>query len=289
MKTRLMLAVLVLLALFATACQPQGAAVPQDPLEAVKTIADKQKEVKTQHIDLNMALNVKADGLTGDMAQAGAFLKNFKANLNVSGDVDSAKEDFALKGDLDLGPLTTLITQGQDKLNFEAVKVGEKLYTKANVGDKADQWNTTDAPKSTTEMTQTNPLNPQMVMDLLKQSSKAEKLADEKIGDVDTYHYKVTLDPAALIDSIAKLAATSGAPATDTTQLDQAKKYLKDAILEVELWVGKQDLLTRQTKVHFNLNLKDVPEMQGATALIDFLLTDKATKVNEPVTITAPQ
>jgi outer membrane lipoprotein-sorting protein len=56
MKTRLMLVVLLLLTLLVTACQPQGAPVPQDPLEAVKTIADKQKEVKSQHIDLTMAL-----------------------------------------------------------------------------------------------------------------------------------------------------------------------------------------------------------------------------------------
>ena len=120
MKTRLMLAILLLLTLFVTACQPQGAPVPQDPLEAVKTIAEKQKDVKSQHIDLTMALNLKVDGLTGDQAQAAAFFKNFKGNVNLSGDVDNAKEDFALKGDLDLGPLTTLLTQGADKLTFEA-------------------------------------------------------------------------------------------------------------------------------------------------------------------------
>lgn len=290
MKTRLMLAVLLLLALFVTACQAPGAPIPQDPLEAVKTIADKQKEVKTQHTDLNLTLNLKVDGLTGDMAQAGAYLKNFKAALNVNGDVDNAKEEFALKGDLDLGPLTALLAQGEDKISFEAVKVGEKLYSKANVGNTANEWNESEAPKATTEVTQTNPLNPQMVMDLLKQSSKAEKLADEKIGDADTYHYKVTMNPETLIDSIAKLAQSSGAAGTvDEKQLAEAKKYLKDAILEVELWVGKQDLLIRQFKVHFNLNLKDLPEMQGATALIDFVLTNTATKLNQPVTITAPK
>ena len=290
MKTRLMLAVLLLLALFVTACQPQGAALPQDPQEAVKTIADKQKEVKTQHTDFNMTLSLKADGLTGDMAQAGAFLKNFKATLNVGGDVDNVKEEFALKGDLDLGPLTTMLTQGEDKLAFEVVKVGETIYSKANVGNTAGEWNEQDAPKATTEVTQTNPFNPEMVMGLLKQSGKAEKLADEKIGDVDTYHYKVTLDPATLIDSIVKLAESTGSSgAVDDAQLAEVKKYLKDAVLEVELWVGKQDLLIRQTKFHFNLNLKDVPEMQGATALIDLLLTNTATKINEPVTITAPK
>jgi len=121
MKTRLMLVVLLLLTLLVTACQPQGAPVPQDPLEAVKTIADKQKEVKSQHIDLTMALQLKLDGLTGEAAQSAAMFKNFKANANLSGDVDNAKEDFALKGDLDLGALTALLAQGEDKLTFEAI------------------------------------------------------------------------------------------------------------------------------------------------------------------------
>jgi hypothetical protein len=75
----------------------------------------------------------------------------------------------------------------------------------------------------------------------------------------------------------------------DETQLAEAKKFLKDSTLDVELWAGKQDLLVRQTKVHFNMNLKDVPDMQGATALLDFVLTNTATKLNEPVTISAPK
>lgn len=290
MKTRLMLVVLLLLTLFVAACQPQGSPVPQDPLEAVKTIADKQQEVKTQHVDLNLALQLKLDGLTGDAAQGAAMLKNFKASANVSGDVDNAKEEFALKGDLDLGPLTALLAQGADKLTFEAVKVGEKLYTKANVGDNADKWNTSDAPKATTEITKSNPLSPEMVMSLLKQSSKAEKLADEKIGDTDTYHYKVTLDPATLINSFVDLAKASGAEGTiDQAQVDQAKQMLKDSTIEVEMWAGKQDLLLRQVKAHFNLNMKDIPDQPGASALIDFTLQNTASNLNQPVKITAPQ
>lgn len=292
MKTRLMLAVLLLLTLLVTACQPQGLPVPQDPLEAVKTIADKQKEVKSQHIDLNLALNLKLDGLTGDQAQAAALFKNFKANANISGDVDSASENFSLKGDVDLGPLTAFIAQGEDKLTFEAVKVGEKVYSKTNAGDKPGEWNESDAPKAVTDPSKKdeNPLSPEIVMGLLKQSSKAEKLADEKISDVDTYHYKVTLNPETLIDSIAELAKSTGTGGNvDEAQMAEAKKFLKDAVLEVEMWAGKQDLLLRQIKVHLNLNLKDIPDMQGATALIDFALTNTASNINQPVTITAPK
>ncbi len=264
--------------------------VPQVPLEAVKTITDKQKEVKTQHIELTLALSLKLAGLTGDAAQSAALFKNFKANLNISGDVDNAKEDFALKGDIDLGPLTALITQGADKLTFEVVKVGEKMYTKSNVGDSADKWVEQAAPKAATDKANQNPLNPEMMMSLLKQSSKAEKLADDKIGDADTYRYKVTMDPAALIDLMADLAKSTDSSATiDQAQLDQAKTLLKDALVEIELWVGKSDLLMRQVKVHFNLNMKNIPDQPGATALIDLTIQDTISKINQPVTITAPK
>ncbi len=291
MKTRLMLAVLLLLTLVLAACQPQGAPVPQDPLEAVKAIAEKQKDVKSQHIDLTLGLNLKVDGLTGDQAQAAAFLKNFKGTLNVSGDVDSASENFKLKGDLDLGALTTFLTQGNaDKLTFEAIKVGEKMYTKTNVGDNADQWNESDAPKATTEVSKTNPLSPEMVMSLLKQSSKAEKLGDEKIGDTDTYHYKVTLDPTALLNSISELAQATGAGASiDQAQMDEAKKALQDSTLEIELWAGKSDLLLRQVKVNFNMNLKDIPDQPGASVQLGLNVQDTISQVNQPVTIVAPK
>jgi len=290
MKTRLLLAVILLLALFVTACQPQGAPVPQDPMEAVKAIADKQKEVKSQDMNVNLALNLKLDGLTGDQAQAAALFKNFKANVNISGTVDSAKEEFALTGNVDLGPLTALISQGADTITFEARKVGEKMYTMTNVGDGAGKWNETDAPKATTEVTKTNPLDPAMVMSLLKQASKAEKLADEKIGDTDTYHYKVTLDPAALLDQISSLAALSGnSSGVDQAQMDQAKQVLKGSTLEVDLWAGKSDLLLRQVQIHFNMNMKDIPDQPGASALIDLTLKDTMSKINQPVTITAPK
>jgi hypothetical protein len=162
------------------------------------------------------------------------------------------------------------------------------MYTKANVGETAGEWQEQDVPLPTNTESTDNPLNPEMIASLLRQSSQVEKFADEKIGAVDTYHFKVKLNPEALIDSIAKLAQSTGA-AVDETQLTEVNKILKDAVLEVDVWVGKQDLLIRQSKIHFNLNLEDIPDQPGATALIDLALTTTATKINEPVTITAPK
>jgi hypothetical protein len=100
----------------------------------------------------------------------------------------------------------------------------------------------------------------------------------------------VTLSPETLLDSISTLAsATGGMSEVDQTQLDEAKKVLKDSTLEVELWAGKEDLLIRKALVRFNMNLKDIPDQPGASAQIDFTLEDTISKINQPVTITVPE
>ncbi len=292
MKFRFALLLLVLSGLLLAACGPQGAAIPADPMEAVKAIADKQADIKTQHLDLSLDLGLKLDGfsLTDASAQQALVLfKNFKANLTVAGDVDTTKNDVALKGSADLGPLTAFLSQGADKVEFELVKLGDKLYTKGPDGT----WNTTDVtqPSDTSAATPTPQITAQQLTDLLKKASKAEKLSDESIDGVDSYHYKVTLDPMTLLTEAAKVAQESGASSTppDQASLDEAKKLLKDSVVVVEVWVGKQDLYIRQQKIAFNLNVTDIPDQAGATANIDLAITAKTSKINEPVTITAPQ
>jgi hypothetical protein len=93
-----------------------------------------------------------------------------------------------------------------------------------------------------------------------------------------------------LIKQISQMAqSTTGSSGVDQASLDQAQKYLKDSVIEVDMWVGKDDLFVRQEKISFNLNLKDLPELQGATVAVNFLLTANLSKINQPVTITAPQ
>ncbi len=292
MKFRFALLLLVLSGLMLAACGPQGVAIPADPMEAVKAIADKQAEIKTQHLDLSLDLGLKLDGFSSTDAsaqQALVLFKNFKANLTVAGDVDTTKNDVALKGSADLGPLTAFLSQGADKVEFELVKLGDKLYTKGPDGT----WNTTDVtqPTDTTKPDATPQITAQQLTDLLKKASKAEKLSDESIDGVDSYHYKVTLDPMTLLTEAAKVAQESGASSTppDQASLDEAKKLLKDSVVVVEVWVGKQDLYIRQQKIAFNLNVTDIPDQAGATANIDLAITAKTSKINEPVTITAPQ
>jgi hypothetical protein len=54
------------------------------------------------------------------------------------------------------------------------------------------------------------------------------------------------------------------------------------------VWVGKQDLFIRQQKIVFQLSVTDIPDQAGAKADVNLALTTKTSKINEPVTITAP-
>ncbi len=290
MKFRFAL-LLLLSALVLSACGAQGAAIPADPIEAVKVIADKQAEIKTQHLEVALDLGLKLDGLASEDAsaqQAMVLFKNFKANLTLAGDVDTVKNDLAMKGAADLGPLTAFLSQGADKLEFELVKLGNKMYLKGPDGT----WNESDVTPSTdaTKPEATPQISAKQLSDLLKKASKAEKLGDEKIDNVDSYHYKITLDPMTLLTEAAALAQSTGASATpiDQTQLDEAKKFLKDSVVIVEVWVGKADLFIRQQKIVFQISVTDIPDQPGAKADVDFSITAKTSKINEPVTITAP-
>jgi hypothetical protein len=299
MKTRnLLLIGLLLASMVLTACQQKPGNVPADPLAAVKVIADKQKEVTSEHVDLNMVLSIKADGFKSDPSNPSAgmitgLMKNFKATVVLNGDVDIAKNDFSLTGSADIGALTALVAQGADKITFDMIKVGDKMYTRASVGGDNSWQESNAAPASNSgAATGGNAQAMAQLNEILKKAAKAELLANESIGGVNTYHYKVTLDAIALIDQMVALAqanasATSTPP--DPAQIQQAKDLLKDSVIELEMWVGAEDLYVRQESFHFNLNLKTIPDNPGATALIDFVLKVTMTNVNKPVTIVAPK
>jgi hypothetical protein len=296
MKTRnLLLIALLTASMVLTACQQKPAGnVPVDPVAAVKIIADKQKEVTTEHVDLALTLSIQATGLATDpsnpsASSATAFLKDFKANVTVGGDVDSAKSNFNLTGSADIGALTALLAQGANKLTFDLIKVGDTMYSRTGTA----AWNSTPTganPSTTASTSVTSTQAMAQLAEVIKNAAKAEKLADENIGGTNTYHYKVTLDAVSLIDQLLAVAkADSTATPPDPAQVQQVKDLLKDSVIELDMWVGQDDLYVRQESLHINLNLKNIPNNPGATVLVDFLLKVNLSNLNKPVNIVAPQ
>jgi len=300
MKTRnLLLVGLLMASMVLTACQQKPGNVPADPVAAVKIIADKQKEITTEHLDVTLTLGIQATGIKTDpsnpsAASAAAFLKNFKANVAVNGDLDTVKNEVNLTGSADIGALTALLAQGADKITFDLIKVGDKLYTRSSV--TGADWNESAAGSSTTTPGSSPTVTATQAMDqlaeVLKRAAKAEKLADENINGTNTYHYKVTLDAIALIDqavAVAQANASATSTPPDPKQIQQAKDLLTGSVLELDMWVGQEDLYVRQEWFHVNLNLKNIPDNPGATVLVDLLLKIGISNINKPVTIVAPK
>jgi len=276
--TRL-LAGLLILTLTLAGCQQQGPAIPSDPVEAVKLIADKQKDITSQHLDVTLDFTLMADGLPQDDPSA-FLLKNFKANVTAAGDFDNAKRDFQFNGSADLGALTALLAQGEDKIEFEVRKVGDTMHTRAAGQD----WSETPIDTASNADAQADLAQ---LSALLKKVARAERLADEGIDGTDSYHFKVTMDPVELLAEFAKLAGDSAN--IDPAQLDQARDLLKDAEVILDMWVGKSDLLIRQQLIHFKVDLKNIPDSPpDLTVLAELNLLMKTSKINQPVTITAP-
>ncbi len=161
-------------------------------------------------------------------------------------------------------PLTAFLSQGADKVEFELVKVGDKMYVKGPDG----AWNESDVKAADATKPDATPQisAKQYAVRTAEEGVQGREAGDdEKIDNVDSYHYKVTLDPMTLLTDAAKLAQTSGAAAEpiDQAQLDEAKKFLKDSVVIVEVWVGKTDLFIRQQKIVFQISITDIPDQPG--------------------------
>jgi PKD repeat protein len=263
---------------------------PTDPLEAYEAITDKQKEVKSSHIEATADLKIKLDGFStansGEAAQMFAVFKNFKAKGQVSGDVDAVSGDFGLKGELDLGVLTPFVAAGEDVLRFEVIKKGNQLYAKSSADES---WNIQDVSAATGSNEKEFALGQKIITNMVRDSAQVERLADEEIDDMAMYHYLVTVDLPALLETIENLAQLGGPANDELAQFRQVTQLLKDSTLEIETWAGKSDLIPRRTKVTLKINLQDIPEQPGATGIVEFVFDNQISQIDEPVTITAPK
>ncbi len=273
----------MLIAMLAVAgCQSQGQAIPNDPVEAVKLIADKQKEIKSQHLDLTLDLTLEISGLNSD-DPINFVLSDFEANVTANGDVDNVNENLKLSGKADLGFLTSFLAPGGEELTFDLVKVGDTMYARAGEED----WTESELDTSTSTA-EGDAANLTDFSRLLKKVAKAERLNDESIDGVDAYHFKVILDPIELISELAEMGGSTAE--ISPKDLAQAQDLLKDSQIDFEMWIGKSDLFIRQQKIHLKLDVKNLPDAPPEAAILAELnITTKNSKINEPVTITAPK
>ena len=107
-----------------------------------------------------------------------------------------------------------------------------------------------------------------------------EKLKNEKVDDVDCFHYAVQLDKEALVSYVATRKLYS-----DTTFLSEAalEVLAKTEIISGELWVGRKDYLPRHLVL--NISFEETETQKISTASFDLLLNE----FNQPAKLAVPE
>jgi hypothetical protein len=109
-----------------------------------------------------------------------------------------------------------------------------------------------------------------------------KSLKSEQLDGQAMYHYQYAISKDALVDTLAKLAETTGEkPSAD--DIAKAKNDLKDVqFKDGEIWIGKKDLLPHKLTLGLEASNK---EMGSLTLTTTTTLKD----VNKDVSVTAPE
>jgi hypothetical protein len=112
-----------------------------------------------------------------------------------------------------------------------------------------------------------------------------EKLANEKMDDVDTYHYKFSLDKDGVMELLMSIDTAFPSEELSQEQLDEISTNLDDLdYLEGEVWIGEEDYLIRKISVVFT------PEPSEEKTIIESVnFSIELSNYNELVQIDAPE
>jgi len=131
----------------------------------------------------------------------------------------------------------------------------------------------------------------------------AEKLADEKIQEQNTYHYLLTLDKENLKQFVVNLTEIMNKyygfddlvnmSEEDMQEISEGIDEFFEATggIDFEIWIGKKDkLIYRVTgQKSFDLSEIDVEEMEEGEGILSLDFDMSFSKFNEPVEIIAPE
>ncbi|MFA5747275.1 MAG: hypothetical protein WC926_04375 [Candidatus Paceibacterota bacterium] len=101
----------------------------------------------------------------------------------------------------------------------------------------------------------------------------AEELADEKIGDVEVYHYKVSLNNDNFKKALMDIAQTESEEGKEPMDSDSIGKFLAGAgEFSGDIWVGKKDNLFYRFKMEKKMDYNDLADAyeKEEESLMDF-------------------
>ena len=270
------------------------------PKIALTRMTEKMLTLDTAHseVDLQTQVNAATQRLNSDM------------HVTLVGDFDASAAEGA-KSTMVLN-YTTSLRGFQITVQADSVTIGDNVYLRFTelpslgifgLPDLTDQWfmvtPETLADSSLLSFTDALPFGLSVspaslygnVTPEQKQQLNAvaqttaffrfeERLPDEKVGDANTYHYRVSIDQVALQDFVTEAAiilqdiTEEAAPAEEAPTADENadEEANADTLLDtlqniqvnnLELWIGKKDFYLRKAAVDFTFQ-SDVAKT-GAT------------------------
>lgn len=170
--------------------------------------------------------------------------------------------------------ITMTTTAGGETFEVEMIVLGETAYTKY---PGSDQWGSIDTGVSQAAPGQTS--SPTSYLAYLQSFADVEDLGNEQVGDVECYHWAVDVDEAGLMDVVLEQAETGGVTIEDPATIDMLRGVYENATIDIEVWVGTDDMLVRKEVIAMTTTGDIAMKMRGTILFDDF---------NEPVTIEAP-
>ena len=273
--------------------------------DVLSTMFEKMSENKTWHSETNITIGSEVEGQRLDV------LFNIKEDTDRT-DPKNSKSDIKLNGELGMEGMSfsfgmEIKTLGQKDIYLKittipAIPVLGMLGI--NLDELKDQWIKID-----TEYLESVPdENEEMVKQLTELLVGKEilivqeKFADEKIEDVNCYHYSVLLDKDELANIMPEMFSIIMQDNSSLEQLSEIEKEemldemitnfdgLMDGIGDInfEVWIGKKDKLLYQLNVEKEINTN---ELYGGDAYgnIDFGFRMNFSEFNQEINISAPE
>ena len=254
----------------------------ESPQQIIKSAMQSMQEVKTYNyngiIELDVENKENLEGFNFDMELSGKTdqtnINNIKSSSNLKTVIDIFMEGGTQEFSFDLDTMQFGQQMTYIKLNdFDLGAIGMMMGLEIN--SLKEKWYELDLEEleklgsaSSDSMSgmdmKTYDMNKIMELynkyDLLEFQ---EDLGDVKLGTVDTYHYKVSLDGIALVnfyvDILKEMAEEQEFNETLGQIEDDIKKYdyiisdVTDSI-DVEVWIGKEDKFIYKIKMNGRFN-----------------------------------
>jgi len=252
----------------------KAVSLPADPVEAARQIQNRATTIQSAHVTMNLNLEVHVTPAAGQDQSPMAFPESVK----VSAEGDFAKRDDGQPPDMHV--TVRLNTQGMTK-TIQVIQVDGHQWVNSE-GKWEENKNFQKQAESIVRGSMISDTNPQDMLTQWPDIGNVERLPDETIDGVSTYHYRFSVDPK----KITLPESLKDDPATGAI----LEELLRDLQFQFEVWAGKDNLWLRQGRLNLKAKFTAPPNSDQPIPSLSLKLDGlvKLSKFNEPVVIKPP-